>query len=273
VRSIYPSEQPQWGWLVPCLDCSDLGATLEFYEKLGFVRIGGEPENGWAIIHSGPFELHLFSSMGPGDLLNFRGGDVEGIRAAFAEHGLSPIGEDGPTSFTYTDPDGGRVFFDIGEPEISQLQSGQPLTIPLPDGVEPDQRALDLGNFSWCLTCEDLQATIDFYGAMGFPMVGGDPAHGWAILARIDHPPDPGRRLGALHLSLFSGMGPMDMLNFRGANVTVIADALSARGIQLGDGVTIGGDGGESLRIKDPDDRTVFFDTTPPERLYGQAAG
>jgi hypothetical protein len=81
------------------------------------------------------------------------------------------------------------------------------------------------------------------------------------------------------HLSLFSGAftrnwAPEDcMLNFRGGHVAAIADTLGARGIDLCDGVKLGEDGGESLLIKDPDDRAVFFDTTPPERLYDPTVG
>jgi catechol 2,3-dioxygenase-like lactoylglutathione lyase family enzyme len=271
MTSIHPSEDPQWGWLVPTLNCADLGVTLAFYEKLGFVRFGGNPDRdeGWAMIRNGLIEVHLFTAAHcPADGLNFRGGDAGGIRAALAARGLTATRVDGPTSFTHTDPDGRGVFFDIGEPEVSQFQGGQPLTLPLPDGVDLEDRELDLGNFTWCLVCENLQATADFYCAMGFTAAGGEPENGWAILARADHLPSPGKRLGAMHLSLFHDMIPKDMLNFRGGNVAAIAKVLGERGVDLCDEVKTGEDGTESLSITDPDGRPVFFDTTPAERLY-----
>jgi catechol 2,3-dioxygenase-like lactoylglutathione lyase family enzyme len=268
MTSIFPSEQPQWGWLVPCLACPDVSATMAFYAKLGFTPNGGVLKEGWAILRNGPTELHLFSTeILPKDLLNFRGGDREGIRAALSQAGIDLV-ERTPRSFSAIDPEGREVFFDIGEPEVSQLAAGQPLTVPLPEGAELHERTLDLGNFTWCVTCEDLAATTAFYGAMGLGATGGQPEHGYAVLTRADHPRVHGQRMEVMCLALFVGLIPEDTLNFRGGDVSAIAAVLAGEGVDLCEGIQVGEDGGESLLIRDNDRRAVLFDTTPPERLY-----
>ena len=81
-----------------------------------------------------------------------------------------------------------------------------------------------------------------------------------------------------MYLSLFSGVFARDwkpercMLTFRGGHVAAIADVLRARGIDTGEGLKVGADGGEHLLIEDPDGRPVFFDTTPSDRLYEDAS-
>ena len=89
-----------------------------------------------------------------------------------------------------------------------------------------------------------------------------------AILTRPDHPPVFGARRATTSISLFQGMIPSDTLNLRGGNVGAIAQAVGERGVDLGAGVQIGTDGGESILLLDPDERPILFDTTPPERLY-----
>ena len=266
MTSIHPSERPQWGWLVPILSCKDLGSTLAFYERAGFTRIGGEPEKGWAIIRNGPFELHLFTGFTERDLLNFRGGDHQGMRAALAGHFVETK-RVGSTSFICADPEGREVFFDTGEREVSNFQHGQPLSVALPEGSTLQEREVDLGNFSWCISCRDLDAGIAFYSAMGLEPVGGKPEDGWAVLARRDHAPVPGKRLDALYLTLFSGEQTKDALSFRGGDIRAIAARLAEGGIELGEGVMSGEDGRESLLAKDPDGRPLFFETSPEERL------
>src|SRR5688500_16738723 len=34
------------GWLVVCLPASDFAATTDFYKRVGFITVGGQPENG-----------------------------------------------------------------------------------------------------------------------------------------------------------------------------------------------------------------------------------
>jgi catechol 2,3-dioxygenase-like lactoylglutathione lyase family enzyme len=266
--SIHPSENPPLGWLVPCLAVADLTASLDFYAKLDLVRYGGDPKENWAMLRSRAVEIHLFEGHIPKDLLNFRGGDPEAIRSALAERGLAIASEQGPGSFTVLDPDGREVFFDTCAEEIAAYESGQPLTAPVPEKDVHAGPGLDLGNLTCCLDCAELEATRGFYRSLGLVPAGGVPEEGWAILARADHMPAPGKRLVGTSLSLFRDMIPEDMLNLRGGNVGSIAETIAGRGVDLLDGVQTAPDGGECLLVRDPDGRAVFFDTTPPERLY-----
>jgi len=267
--SIHPSEDPPLGWLVPCLAVADIRKSLDFYAKLDLVQFGGDAAESWAMLRNRAIEIHLFHGHIERDLPNFRGADFGAIRSAMSARGLEVKGEEGPAGFTYVDPDGRDVFFDTSPEEAERYLAGHPLTIPIPGDDVHAGTGLDLGNLSWCLACEDLQATMAFYRTLGMVLAAGEPENGWAVLARADHPPEFGRRLITTRLSLFQGMIPTDTVNFRGGNVRAIAEVLGERGVDLADGVVTGEDGGECLLIKDPDGRPVFFDTTPPERLYG----
>ena len=106
MASIHPSEDPQLGWLVPCLAVADLQASLAFYQCLGFTVIGGDPDEDWVIVRSRAVELHLFGHRYlKTDLLNLRGGDHDGIKALIAREELPIIHVEGPSSFTLADPE------------------------------------------------------------------------------------------------------------------------------------------------------------------------
>ena len=84
MTSLHPSEEPELGWLVPCLTVADLPASLDFYAKLGLVRYGGNVAENWAMLRNRAIEIHLFNGHIEKDMLNFRGGDPEAIREAMA---------------------------------------------------------------------------------------------------------------------------------------------------------------------------------------------
>ena len=268
MTSIHPSEKPQLGWLVPCLAVQDLESSLEFYAKLGLVPYGGDVAENWVMLRNRAIEIHLFKGHIPRDLLNFRGGDPDEIRAALTERGLTVRTVLGEGSFIYEDPDHREVFFDSSPSEVATYQSGQPLTGAIPEEDIHAGTGIDLGNLTCCLACNDLHATLGFYEKLGLVRGGGDPGEGWMVLGRADHLPEFGTRLITTSLSLFEGMIPQDTLNFRGGNVTEIAETLAEGGIDAREEVKVADDGGECLLIMDPDERPVFFDTTPPERLY-----
>jgi len=267
--SIHPSETPPLGWLVPCLAVSDLAASLEFYAKLDLVPYGGSPSEGWSMLRNRAIEIHMFQGHIPRDLLNFRGGDTNVIRNALLGRGLEVSTVQSEWSFTYVDPDGREVFFDTSDEELEDYAAGKPLTGPIPENDVHSGPGLDLGNLTYCCACEDLVATSEFYQTLGLVRAGGEPTSGWEILARTDHRPVPGKRVTATYLSLFEGLIPSDVLNLRGGDVSAIARTLAERGLDLGEGVQTGDDGGESLMLADPDGHTVFLDTMVPERLYG----
>jgi len=266
--NIHPSETPPLGWLVPCLAVDDLSASLDYYAKLDLLRYGGSIDEGWAMLRNRAIEVHLFQGHIPRDLLNFRGADVRAVRAALSQRGLEVSSVQSERSFTYLDPDGREVFFDTSDEEREDYAAGKPLTGPIPEDDVHEGPGLDLGNLTWCCACESLAATSGFYRTLGLVRAGGEPARGFEILARPDHLPRPGRRVIATYLSLFEGHIPGDAINLRGGNVGAIGAVLEERGMDLGEGVTTGDDGGESLLLTDPDGHTVFLDTMPAERLY-----
>jgi lactoylglutathione lyase len=110
------------------LTVRDIGAAKAFYEKLGFVRIGGDPAQNWVIMKNGSTNIGLFQGMFPRNALTFNPGwdqdgsptgafeDVRVIQRRLREAGLdvgAPIGSaSGPASFTITDPDGNPILFD-----------------------------------------------------------------------------------------------------------------------------------------------------------------
>ncbi len=111
------------------LAVADLGASREFYEKLGFERTGGDGEhylilvNGLTVI--GLFEQGMFEK----NILTFNPGlgqdtkqlgdfsDIRDLRNRLADAGiefvadLDPAGT-GPASITFLDPDGNPVLID-----------------------------------------------------------------------------------------------------------------------------------------------------------------
>ena len=111
------------------LNVADLGASREFYTKLGFVETGGDANDGWLILKNGETTLGLFHGMFERSILTFNPGltarmeriddytDVRDIQRALEGAGLTvdsaiEPGSSGPGSITLTDPDGNPVLID-----------------------------------------------------------------------------------------------------------------------------------------------------------------
>ena len=111
------------------LSVADLGASREFYAKLGFVETGGDPDEGWLILKNGETTLGLFHGMFDRNLLTFNPGltarmerceaftDVRELRDHLIAAGLdvdSAIedGSSGAGSITLVDPDGNPILID-----------------------------------------------------------------------------------------------------------------------------------------------------------------
>jgi lactoylglutathione lyase len=110
------------------LTVGDIGAAKAFYEKLGFVQIGGNPAQNWVIMKNGGTNIGLFQGMFPRNALTFNPGwdqdgsptatfeDVRAIqrrlRAAGLEVGATIDSASGPATFSITDPDGNPILFD-----------------------------------------------------------------------------------------------------------------------------------------------------------------
>jgi hypothetical protein len=75
------------------LNVDDVGRSVDFYERLGFRQIAGDPDKSWAIVDNGKTRLGLYRGEG-GVLLNFMDGRVEDIVEHLSEKGID-VGEDG----------------------------------------------------------------------------------------------------------------------------------------------------------------------------------
>lgn len=111
------------------LAVKDIRASLAFYEKLGFQRVGGQLEQNWVVLQSGSTKIGLFQGMFPKNMMTFNPGwgpsrqplerfqDVRELQRTFKARGLMPALEadekgSGPAHFVLVDPDGNSLLFD-----------------------------------------------------------------------------------------------------------------------------------------------------------------
>jgi lactoylglutathione lyase len=111
------------------LAVTDLAASRQFYETLGFEVFHGEPEQHWLMLRNGDTVIGLFEGMFEDNILTFNPGwdqaaqelddftDIREIQAHLKAHGLALDSETdasatGPGSLTLKDPDGNRIMLD-----------------------------------------------------------------------------------------------------------------------------------------------------------------
>jgi len=111
------------------LAVKDIQASLAFYEKLGFSKFHGEPEQGWLILFNGSTKIGLFQGMFEKNMLTFNPGwtqdaqpmdsfeDVRDIQKKLKAAGVICVTEadettSGPASCMFLDPDGNPVLLD-----------------------------------------------------------------------------------------------------------------------------------------------------------------
>ena len=111
------------------LSVKDLAASREFYEKLGFQPVGGDPDENWQILRNGNVTIGLFHGMFEGNILTFNPGwdsqarpvddftDVRELQRQLKAQGLEMTAEadesgSGPASFVVVDPDGNAILVD-----------------------------------------------------------------------------------------------------------------------------------------------------------------
>lgn len=111
------------------LSVKDLATSKAFYEKLGFTVYAGEMAHNFLIMKNGDTNIGLFQGMFEGNILTFNPGwdtdanplttfdDVRDIHKKLGEQGIEVQAdaietEQGPASFSVTDPDGNTILFD-----------------------------------------------------------------------------------------------------------------------------------------------------------------
>lgn len=112
------------------LAVSDIGASLEFYRKLGFEVIDGKVEEHWLILRNGEIVIGLFQGMFDRNLLTFNPSDVRSVQKELLEKGVELIEKaeegDGPAHITMVDPDGNPILLDQHDPtyELTRRDGG-----------------------------------------------------------------------------------------------------------------------------------------------------
>lgn len=111
------------------LAVSDLEASRDFYQKLGFRVFGGDIEQKWLMMRNGPHVLGLFQGMFEKNILTFNPGwdqdtnelgeflDVREIQERLKDAGLELVEEadpsgTGPAHLSLIDPDGNPILVD-----------------------------------------------------------------------------------------------------------------------------------------------------------------
>ena len=111
------------------LAVKDIGASKEFYKKLGFQVFGGDESQNWLIMKNGDHIIGLFQGMFEKNTLTFNPGwdsdareldtytDVRELQRQLKEQGVELMSEadestSGPASFIVMDPDGNPILVD-----------------------------------------------------------------------------------------------------------------------------------------------------------------
>ncbi len=124
------SEHPmQLGNFSISLAVKDLQASRDFYEKFGFVALGGDPSKGWLILKNGDHVIGLFQGMFEKNMLTFNPGwdsnaqtlssytDIRELQRQLKRKGVKLVTEadettTGPAHFIAVDPDGNPILVD-----------------------------------------------------------------------------------------------------------------------------------------------------------------
>ena len=111
------------------LAVKDLAVSRDFYEKLGFEAVGGDPQNNWLILKNGDRVIGLFQGMFEQTILTFNPGwdqggneldaftDVRELQRELKNRGIVLSSEadestSGPASLMLSDPDGNQILID-----------------------------------------------------------------------------------------------------------------------------------------------------------------
>lgn len=108
------------------LTVTNMKASREFYENLGFEAIDGqfnyvgqidlEPGQDWVMMEHGTTKIGLFQGMFEENVLTWNPADARSIQSHLKEQGVKidyeATGFDGPATVMLTDPDGNQIMLD-----------------------------------------------------------------------------------------------------------------------------------------------------------------
>lgn len=113
---------------------------------------------------------------------------------------------------------------------------------------------MKLGWCDVCINVQDLEASRNFYAALGLEVAEGNWEDGYFVMYN-----------DTVRIGLYRGHFEGLMFNFRGGDVATNAETLQARGLKIESGPEPGADGGYSATLRDPDGNIIFLDTHPDE--------
>ena len=114
-----------------------------------------------------------------------------------------------------------------------------------------------------CLNVADLQASLDWYGKLGFSLTGGEPEQNWATTI-----------FGSSELHMFQGMIERNLVHFRGGLLEAIDMVAGLQGLKSKEGAVYHeGEDAWFLEFTDPAGNVVFLNTYPGELEHFQAGG
>lgn len=98
------------------LKVSDLVRSMDFYHKLGFERVDGEPAKGWVVLRCGDLRLGLYQGHLEANLMSFLGGNVKSIAHGLKAKNVEMLSDamqekDGSMGAKLVDPDGNIIYF------------------------------------------------------------------------------------------------------------------------------------------------------------------
>jgi catechol 2,3-dioxygenase-like lactoylglutathione lyase family enzyme len=106
---------------------------------------------------------------------------------------------------------------------------------------------MDLGWYEFSLDVKDVERSCDFYGKLGFELVGSAFEHGVATVQR-----------GNCRIGLYQGRAPETTLMFWQGDVEAIAADLTAKGLRFERGPAVD-DKGVGALLRDPDGLAIYF--------------
>lgn len=278
----------QLGWPSLCLKAGRFAETLEFYKKLGFRVVGGQPEHGWATLANGPTAFAVMGFM-KANVMNLRGGNVAAIAEELSRRGFSVYhlggtdptsseavrepgprlydptkwpasmhtGKDGqplPTAgagdFLVDDPDGHSLYFDSVPVERARFEAGERFSAEGLTGAYDPERPR-LGRFVLQLKVKDLAATRAHYERMGLRVVKEMPEIGYVEMTNETAVP--------LTLGFNAKSATSDVLYFECDDLASIDKAAKAQGLSFEEPPSRHPDGAWMAMLKDPEENVVFF--------------
>ncbi|MGJ3237944.1 MAG: VOC family protein [Anaerolineae bacterium] len=98
------------------LTVNDLSTSQTFYEKLGFIIVDGNPDDGWIMLSNGKSYLGLFQGMFESNIISFHPPQSADLRQELLAKGLitdNTDNEELPSDhIMLTDPDGNVLMID-----------------------------------------------------------------------------------------------------------------------------------------------------------------